>query len=138
VAPHIWRILMILGALLYVLSPVDLTPDLMPVWGWLDDLLVLALLLWFLTRAGADPHGASGGPTTEEARGAKPTDPYAVLEVDQGATAEEVRAAYRRMVGQYHPDKVAHLGKELQEMAHQKLIAVQQAYEALMGMRTEE
>jgi len=35
-------------------------------------------------------------------------------------------------VAKYHPDKVTHLGKEFQELAHRKLVAIQRAYEILM------
>jgi uncharacterized membrane protein YkvA (DUF1232 family) len=35
----------IVGTLLYVLSPIDLIPDFIPVIGWLDDLAVLGLCL---------------------------------------------------------------------------------------------
>jgi uncharacterized membrane protein YkvA (DUF1232 family) len=34
-----------LAAVLYVLSPVDLLPDLMPILGWLDDGVVALILL---------------------------------------------------------------------------------------------
>ena len=37
----------IIGSLLYVLSPVDLIPDVIPVIGYLDDAAVLALCLKF-------------------------------------------------------------------------------------------
>jgi len=30
-------------------------------------------------------------------------------------------------MAEYHPDKVAHLGKELQELAHQKVLEIQRA-----------
>ncbi len=36
--------------LLYLTSPVDLVPDVIPVLGMLDDLAVLALALWFVYR----------------------------------------------------------------------------------------
>jgi uncharacterized membrane protein YkvA (DUF1232 family) len=36
----IWIIL----ALVYVLSRIDLIPDVLGIWGWLDDILVLYLL----------------------------------------------------------------------------------------------
>ena len=32
---------------------------------------------------------------------------------------------------EYHPDKVAHLGEELQELAHRKALEIQQAYRQL-------
>jgi uncharacterized membrane protein YkvA (DUF1232 family) len=37
-------------ALLYVLSPVDLCPDVIPVIGWLDDVGVLGLVAAFYAR----------------------------------------------------------------------------------------
>jgi uncharacterized membrane protein YkvA (DUF1232 family) len=40
-----YRWLIILGSLLYILSPVDLLPDIFPVVGWIDDGLVLTLLI---------------------------------------------------------------------------------------------
>lgn len=37
--------LAILGAALYVLSPIDLVPDAIPLLGWIDDGVVVALML---------------------------------------------------------------------------------------------
>ena len=42
--------LAILAAGIYVLSPVDLVSDLVPVLGWIDDGIVAALLLRLATR----------------------------------------------------------------------------------------
>jgi hypothetical protein len=141
------RILPILAALLYVIGPVDLAPDFLPGLGWLDDLLVLGLLAWYLSRQrGQLPwdvfRGRTGGPGTRPPGGPTPEDftadfgqmdPYALLEVSPRASAEEIKAAYKRAVARYHPDKVAHLGREFQELAHKKLLAIQQAYETLQG-----
>jgi len=47
-----WRSRLALGALLaYLLSPIDLVPDFVPVAGQLDDALLLALVLRHLVRA---------------------------------------------------------------------------------------
>lgn len=40
-----------LGVLLYVLSPIDLIPDFIPVLGWLDD---LSLVSWFVGKFQAE------------------------------------------------------------------------------------
>ncbi len=41
--------------LAYLLSPIDLVPDFVPVLGWLDDALVVVIALRFVVRsAGAD------------------------------------------------------------------------------------
>ncbi len=57
-------------AILYVISPVDLIPDAIPILGWLDDLgVVSAVAAWYLARIRA--HGAppEQGATALEKRG---------------------------------------------------------------------
>lgn len=60
---------------------------------------------------------------------------YKILEIDKNASVEEIKAAYRKMAKKYHPDRVAHLGKEHQEGAEEKFRQVQQAYEQLQKER---
>ena len=62
-----------------------------------------------------------------------PWDAYAVLGVGRGASAEEVTRAYRDLVKQYHPDRVADLGPELRQVAHRKTVEIQRAYAELTG-----
>lgn len=45
-----WRKLAGLGAVAYVLLPVDVIPDLVPVFGWLDDLGVLSAAATLVLR----------------------------------------------------------------------------------------
>jgi DnaJ-domain-containing protein 1 len=58
-------------------------------------------------------------------------DPYAVLGVSRDASLKEIRAAYLREMFNYHPDKVAHLGKDLQELANTKAQEINRAYAEL-------
>ncbi len=60
---------------------------------------------------------------------------YKILEIDKSASVDEIKAAYRKMVKKYHPDKVMHLGKEHQQGAEEKFRQVQQAYEQLQKER---
>jgi len=60
-----------------------------------------------------------------------PNDPYELLGITYGATADEITRAYRAQLMRYHPDRVAGLGEELQRLAHERTIAIQRAYAAL-------
>ncbi len=62
---------------------------------------------------------------------AKPLDPWEVLEVEPGASSEEIQAAYKAQLLKYHPDRVSHLGDEFQQLAHRKTLAIRQAYTIL-------
>ncbi|MBF0229635.1 MAG: DnaJ domain-containing protein [Desulfamplus sp.] len=63
-----------------------------------------------------------------------PKSPYQILGISPKASKEEIHAAYRNAVKQYHPDRVAHLGKELQDFANKKFIEIQEAYNILMKL----
>jgi DnaJ-domain-containing protein 1 len=58
---------------------------------------------------------------------------YEVLGVAPTAPPNEIRAAYRRLMSQYHPDKVESLGVELRELAERKSKEIGAAYR--MGMQ---
>lgn len=131
-----------IAAILYVLFPLDLMPDFLAGWGWIDDLIVL-FLLWRYFRGqfqlGRFGSGANQTRHTADERQSRATesddrnsrDPYTVLEIDPGVSMQEVKAAYRRLAAQYHPDKVQHLGKEIQELAETRFKDIQQAYDQL-------
>lgn len=56
-------------------------------------------------------------------------DYYATLGITRTATASDIHQAYRNMVSKYHPDK--HQGNDLEDLARQKLVEVNEAYEVL-------
>jgi len=125
-------------ALLYLINPYDLVPDFAVGPGWIDDFAVLGLAFWWASRLRrayqARSTGASSSgrdrtwPPEEEAE----SDPYETLGIQPGASKGEIKAAYKKLAAQYHPDKVQHLGKEFQELAHNKFVAIQKAYDALV------
>ncbi|MBF0412409.1 MAG: DnaJ domain-containing protein [Desulfamplus sp.] len=61
-----------------------------------------------------------------------PKSPYQILGLSPGASKEEIQSAYRNAVKQYHPDRVANLGPELQEIANKKFIEIKDAYNTLI------
>ena len=61
----------------------------------------------------------------------KKFDPYKVLNVNRDATHQDIRTAYIREISRYHPDKVSHLGADLQALAEEKSKGIQRAYSEL-------
>ena len=52
-----------------------------------------------------------------------------VLGLPRNFTAPEIKRRFRTLIASYHPDKVNHLGPELQEMAERKTREILEAYE---------
>lgn len=60
---------------------------------------------------------------------------YEVLGVDESASDEEVKKAYRKLAIRYHPDKVASMGEEYQKGAKEKFQRLQEAYDNIKKSR---
>ena len=156
------KLALILFGLAYLISPVDIIPDiLVPYLGWLDDGLVLwcvyyllryQQLPWFLFKkkpfpgqhqAGAARMRTSPGNqkrrdhtsrNPRETPRPKPKTPepeYEILGVRPDATWKEIQTAYKDRIKKYHPDKLNHLGEEFSDLANEKFLEIQQAYERL-------
>jgi uncharacterized membrane protein YkvA (DUF1232 family) len=127
--------------LLYLISPYDLIPDLIPGWGWADDLLLIGGLCWYFLvyrRRGSGPDRAGEGTRKKAAAEESSSkdaikDPYAVLGLDRSASEEEIKRAYRQLAAKYHPDKVSHLGEEFRELAAKRFKEIKAAFDALNG-----
>ena len=143
--PKTLRTWLIVAAIAYLLLPYDLIPDFLGLPGRADDLGLMAFLAWFY-RDHLRKHSASrtGNPDAKTRSGASRAagadadrrrpgrfDPREVLGVAASASSDEIRAAYRARMQEYHPDRVAHLGDELQQLAHEKAQEIQRAYQLL-------
>ena len=60
----------------------------------------------------------------------KMKDPYKVLGLKKGASQEEIREAYKKLVKKYHPDQYAN--NPLSDLAEEKLEEINKAYNYLM------
>ena len=146
------KILLIILALLYALSPYDLFPDFYAIgWGWLDDLILLYLLWRYLNAVskkqfnakkfyqqfyGNQSSNRSSEKKTHDTRSKfeekdRPKDPYQVLNISRNASPEEIKKAYRQLANKYHPDKLLHLGEEFRKLAEQRFKEIEEAYREL-------
>lgn len=63
------------------------------------------------------------------------TSAFKILGISPEATDEDVKKAYRQMAITHHPDKVAHLGDDIQHAAKEKFQQIQAAYDEIKKQR---
>ncbi len=134
---------LIIIAVLYLVFPRDLIPDFLGRGlGLIDDLALIALLTYFYrnhlreytaraTRESGERDERERSSSAQAEASESSFDPHHILGIDSSASGKEIQAAYKARMHEYHPDKVAHLGEELQKVAHRKAVEIQQAYEQL-------
>ena len=98
----------------------------------------LSYVVWFIIRDLLKPSIREPGSTSRPGNG--PTDAPQSKDVREALslfglngepTWKEVKKAYTSTVQLYHPDKVAGMGPELQEVAESKMKALNAAYSLL-------
>jgi len=145
------RRLSIFLGLVYVIWPLDIIPDFLGLLGMLDEFVLLIVLFlqyrYFARKWGLAQEADSGAQNNtaqnsqyrqqeqhnnqQQPSSGNYFDPYEVLKLKPGASRQEIDKQYRSMVAKYHPDKVTHLGDEFQQLAHEKMLVIQRAYELL-------
>ncbi len=121
---------LIIILIIYIISPLDLFPFVF------DDLIASGFLFYFwrkfknqksqenyYSRGRAQTHtktGHGGQMSLDQA--------HKLLNVSPDATWSEVQKAYKEKMAKSHPDKVAHLGEELQEKARELTVEINKAY----------
>ena len=79
--------------------------------------------------ADATRAGGAGGQSRSQAY-ENPESRYAkVLGLPRNFTGPEIKERFRTLIASYHPDKVSHMGPQLQEMAIRKTREILEAYE---------
>jgi uncharacterized membrane protein YkvA (DUF1232 family) len=146
-----WKFIIIILALAYVLNPYDLLPDVMIGWGWIDDLIILGFVWRYFHmlkkkreafqkyyQNSQKTYGYNGGTAGKSGSDTNPNresfnrrDPHTVLGIERGASQDEIKSAYRRLATKYHPDKLGHLGDEFKALAEKRFKEIQGAYQEL-------
>lgn len=83
-------------------------------------------------RAGAGARAGADEPQAENEPG-RVKSPWEVLGIGRSTPLAEARAAYFRLIAQYHPDKVAALGPELRALAEERTREINRAWELVLG-----
>jgi len=58
-----------------------------------------------------------------------------VLGAQESCSDMEIKSAYHKLVLQYHPDKVAHLGEKYVRVAEERFKRIQNAYDEIKRER---
>lgn len=65
----------------------------------------------------------------------RPGNPYTVLGVTSGASDAEVDQAYRRLISQFHPDRMSGAATELRRQAETRASEINGAYDRIKTLR---
>ena len=84
-------------------------------------------------EADGEPEAAQGGQNGPGVRGLVLSKSYAALGLTADAKPQEVKRAYRKLVSQYHPDKLASQGlpDEMMEIAKKRVREINAAYDRI-------
>jgi len=91
-----------------------------------------------MMQAGQHAGGSAGFDRTYSASdNTRLRDAYGVLGLSQNASDDEVKKSYRRLIAQYHPDKLVSKGlpDEMMKFATEKTQAIKAAYDLIRSSR---
>ncbi len=81
----------------------------------------------FQWRQGFGGQGRAGGAPTPD----RTAEALSVLGLGSGASATEIKQAWRRLSKEHHPDRVTHLGEEFRRVAEERMRRINAAYDTL-------
>ena len=123
-------LILIIILIIYIASPLDLHPLIF------DDLIASGFLyyIWQMFKKQKSPRNyysrsRSQSNTKNEPDGQMGlNEAHRVLHVSPDASWREVQKAYKERMAKSHPDKVSHLGEELQKKAKELTVEINKAY----------
>lgn len=137
---YLWQILLAI----YIISPIDAVPH------FIDDLIASGVLFYLIYKnskrkkhyqqsySNSYSHNQSqyNKSTTHEAGNYMTLDKaYELLDVKPNASLEDINKSYKERMSKSHPDKVSHLGKELQDKASEITLKLNTAVDMIRKSR---
>lgn len=107
--------------------------------GFWDLVFIASLIYLMYSRAGMrstqpTPPPSSSSSESRSSNSSGLSECYAVLEVPESASAEQIRESYKNLVKVWHPDRFPN-DEKLREKADHKLKQINAAYEKVMAAR---
>lgn len=126
-------LILIIILILYIVSPLDLHPLIF------DDLIASGFLYYIWQKFKGQKRSrnyysrgrAQSNIKNEPGGQMGLNEAYRVLHVSPDAPWKEVQSAYKERMAKSHPDKVSHLGEELQEKAKELTVEINKAYNTI-------
>ncbi len=126
-------LILIIILIIYIVSPLDLHPLIF------DDLIASGFLyyIWQKLKKQMRPGNYYSRDRSQSNIKNEPygqmglNEAYRVLHVSPDAPWREVQSAYKERMAKSHPDKVSHLGEELQEKAKELTVKINKAYNTI-------
>ncbi|MCP4252733.1 MAG: DnaJ domain-containing protein [Candidatus Scalindua sp.] len=128
---------LIIILIIYIISPLDLFPFVF------DDLIASGFLFYFW-RKFKNQKNQKNYYSRGQSQAKRKTEPdgsmslersYKLLNVGPDDPWSEVQKAYKEKMAKSHPDKVAHLGEELQEKARELTVEINKAYNIIKSRK---
>lgn len=88
-----------------------------------------------IVRAAFEKSNGSGKKTKIDTEHVDSKNPFSVIGATESDSDEEIKKKYKRAVMEYHPDRVAHLGQELRDLASRKSKEINEAYAFIRRIR---
>jgi DnaJ like chaperone protein len=86
-------------------------------------------------RAHSQSHSQNDGGWRGPSRVASGPDPYTVLGVARDADERTIKRAYRKLISEYHPDRMTDAPEELRRRAEQRASEINAAWERIQSER---
>ncbi|MDR4505235.1 MAG: DnaJ domain-containing protein [Candidatus Scalindua sp.] len=119
--------------IIYIISPFDFFP------GFIDDIIASGVLWYYWRKRNIENKQREYFSQGRSQERKKPTpgessqveEAYRLLGIRPDASWKEAQKAYKEKIVKSHPDKVAHLGEELQEKAKEVTLKLNKAIETI-------